>query len=65
MLLMLDYIGLAMPAGEEDAARAFFMGVLGMTEDEKPEPPRSSPFRLWAVHGRNSSPCTLTHRGDG
>lgn len=38
MLISLDHIQLAMPAGEEDAARAFFAGILGMIEDEKPEP---------------------------
>jgi catechol 2,3-dioxygenase-like lactoylglutathione lyase family enzyme len=27
---------LAMPPGEEDAARRFFVGVLGMSEVEKP-----------------------------
>jgi catechol 2,3-dioxygenase-like lactoylglutathione lyase family enzyme len=41
MLLTLDHIQLAMPAGEENAARAFFVGVLGMTEDEKLEPLRA------------------------
>jgi catechol 2,3-dioxygenase-like lactoylglutathione lyase family enzyme len=39
--LTLDHIQLAIPAGEEDAARAFFISVLGMTEDEKPEPLRA------------------------
>lgn len=37
-ILRLDHIQLAMPAGGEDAARAFFGGVLSMTEDPKPEP---------------------------
>ena len=32
----LHHVQLAMPAGEEDAARRFFAGVLGMTEIEKP-----------------------------
>ena len=41
MILTLDHIQLAMPAGAEDTARAFFTGVLGMTEDEKPEPLRA------------------------
>lgn len=37
-ILCLDHIQLAMPPGGEDAARAFFGGVLGMIEDPKPEP---------------------------
>ena len=32
----LHHVQLAMPRGEEDAARAFFAGVLGMTEVDKP-----------------------------
>jgi catechol 2,3-dioxygenase-like lactoylglutathione lyase family enzyme len=32
----LHHMQLAMPRGEEDAARQFFIGVLGMTEIEKP-----------------------------
>jgi catechol 2,3-dioxygenase-like lactoylglutathione lyase family enzyme len=32
----LHHMQLAMPPGEEDAARAFFVGVLGMTEVDKP-----------------------------
>ncbi len=32
----LHHVQLAMPAGQEDAARAFFVDVLGMTEVEKP-----------------------------
>jgi catechol 2,3-dioxygenase-like lactoylglutathione lyase family enzyme len=32
----LDHVQLAMPRGEEDQARAFYMGVLGMTELPKP-----------------------------
>ncbi|MEM7015675.1 MAG: glyoxalase [Verrucomicrobiota bacterium] len=34
----LDHVQLAMPPGCEDQARAFFGGVLGMTEEAKPEP---------------------------
>jgi catechol 2,3-dioxygenase-like lactoylglutathione lyase family enzyme len=33
----LDHVQLAMPPGEEDAARAFYAGVLGLTEVPKPE----------------------------
>ena len=36
MLSHLHHIQLAMPAAREDEARAFFAGVLGMTEIEKP-----------------------------
>jgi len=32
----IDHVQLAMPAGREDDARAFFLGVLGMTEVPKP-----------------------------
>jgi catechol 2,3-dioxygenase-like lactoylglutathione lyase family enzyme len=32
----LHHMQLAMPAGKEEAARAFFVGVLGMTEVDKP-----------------------------
>jgi catechol 2,3-dioxygenase-like lactoylglutathione lyase family enzyme len=32
----LDHVQLAMPAGQEDAARAFYVGVLGLTEESKP-----------------------------
>jgi len=35
-ILGLDHVQLAMPAGEEDAARAFYAGVLGLIEDAKP-----------------------------
>lgn len=37
MITGLDHIQLAMPAGEEPRARAFFTGVLGMRELPKPE----------------------------
>lgn len=36
ILLAFDHVQLAMPAGGEDAARAFFCGVFGMTELPKP-----------------------------
>ncbi len=32
----IDHVQLAMPAGEEDAARAFYAGVLGIPEVAKP-----------------------------
>ncbi len=36
--MKLDHIQLAMPPGEEAKAREYFTGVLGMEEEEKPEP---------------------------
>lgn len=36
--MRLDHIQLTMPEGGEDKARAFFSGILGMVEDEKPYP---------------------------
>ena len=36
MLLGLDHVQLAMPAGEEEAARRFYVGLLGLTEVPKP-----------------------------
>ncbi|HEY7293447.1 MAG TPA: VOC family protein [Dehalococcoidia bacterium] len=35
-LLGLDHVQLAMPAGHEEEARRFYVGVLGMTEVAKP-----------------------------
>lgn len=37
LITRLDHVQLAMPAGQEDAARAFFGGLLGMEEEAKPE----------------------------
>ncbi len=36
MTLRLDHIQLAMPVGQEDAARAFWTGAIGLEEIEKP-----------------------------
>lgn len=36
MLLALDHVQLAAPPGSEDALRAYYSGVLGMTEVPKP-----------------------------
>lgn len=36
--MKLDHIQLAMPKGDEEKARSFFCGVLGMVEDVKPYP---------------------------
>lgn len=35
--IALDHVQVAMPAGEEAKARAFYMGVLGMSELAKPD----------------------------
>ena len=37
MLQDIDHIQIAMPAGEEAKARAFYAGLLGLQEIEKPE----------------------------
>lgn len=36
-ILALDHVQLAMPAGEEQRARAFYVGLLGLSEVPKPE----------------------------
>lgn len=38
MIAAIDHVQLAMPPGGEDAARAFYCGVLGLNEVEKPMP---------------------------
>lgn len=40
-MMFLDHVQLAMPRGEEEQAVSFFVGVIGMTQIEKPEPLRS------------------------
>jgi catechol 2,3-dioxygenase-like lactoylglutathione lyase family enzyme len=35
-ILSIDHVQIAMPAGEEDQARVFYVGVLGFTEIPKP-----------------------------
>lgn len=37
-VVALDHVQLAMPAGEEDAADAFYRGLLGLDRLPKPEP---------------------------
>jgi len=36
MITGIDHVQVAMPRGQEDTARAFYAGLLGMTEDPKP-----------------------------
>ena len=40
MITGLDHVQLACPAGAEDEARAFYGGLLGLRDIEKPEPLR-------------------------
>jgi catechol 2,3-dioxygenase-like lactoylglutathione lyase family enzyme len=35
-ILSLDHVQVAIPAGGEEAARSFYIGILGFTEQEKP-----------------------------
>jgi catechol 2,3-dioxygenase-like lactoylglutathione lyase family enzyme len=37
-LLALDHVQLAMPAGGEDRAEAFYAGLLGLVRQQKPDP---------------------------
>jgi catechol 2,3-dioxygenase-like lactoylglutathione lyase family enzyme len=43
-VLSLDHVQVAIPAGGEEAARSFYIGILGFTEQQKPA----------ALAGRNS-----------
>ena len=42
MAARLDHVQVAIPKGGEDAARGFYVGLLGLTEIAKPEPMRST-----------------------
>jgi catechol 2,3-dioxygenase-like lactoylglutathione lyase family enzyme len=53
----LDHVQLAMPRGEEERARAFYAGLLGLTELGKPEP-LASRGGCWFELGR-----TVVHLG--
>lgn len=48
-VLGLDHVQLAIPAGGEDKARAFWGGLLGMSE--VPKPPQLSPSGCWFAGG--------------
>ncbi|QQA42950.1 VOC family protein [Pelagovum pacificum] len=39
--MRIDHVQLAMPEGQEDTARVFWIGAVGMEEMEKPEPLRA------------------------
>lgn len=50
MAAALDHVQVMMPSGAEDDARAFYAGLLGLTEVEKPEPMRAS-GGVWFAEG--------------
>jgi catechol 2,3-dioxygenase-like lactoylglutathione lyase family enzyme len=45
----IDHVQLAMPAGREDEAEAFYSGLLGLAR--VPKPPPLSPLGAWFEHG--------------
>ena len=47
----LDHVQLGMPPGEEERARAYFVGVLGMTEIPKPADGAAGAGGCWFVSG--------------
>jgi|SRR5688572_1819320 len=52
-MLAIDHVQIAIPPGGEPAARVFFVGLLGMSEEEKPESLASRGgcwFRAGGVH---------------
>ena len=50
MARLLDHVQVMMPEGGEEAARAFYAGLLGLTEVEKPEPMRVN-GGVWFAEG--------------
>jgi catechol 2,3-dioxygenase-like lactoylglutathione lyase family enzyme len=48
----LDHVLLAFPPGRDEEARAFYRGVLGLEEIEKPEPLRNAGFWLKVGSGQ-------------
>ena len=50
LLLRLDHVQLAMPAGGEDTARAFYADLLGLPETVKP-PNLAARGGVWFRHG--------------
>lgn len=46
----IDHVQIAIPPGTDDAARAFYGGVLGLTEIPKP-PPLNASGGMWFVTG--------------
>jgi catechol 2,3-dioxygenase-like lactoylglutathione lyase family enzyme len=50
MIIAIDHVQLAMPPGQEDRARAFYEGVLGLREVPKP-PDMAKRGGAWFEHG--------------
>ncbi len=59
--MKLDHIQLAMPVGREDEARGFFIGILEMKEEEKPEP-LASRGGWWMLVSKKGSYCACWRR---
>jgi extradiol dioxygenase family protein len=55
-MLSIDHVQLAIPSGGEAAAREFFVGVLGMAEEMKPEA-LASRGECWFRSGRVHLHC--------
>ena len=49
-VIRIDHVQIPIPPGGEDAARAFYSGVLGLTEVPKPEPMRAR-GGMWFAEG--------------
>jgi catechol 2,3-dioxygenase-like lactoylglutathione lyase family enzyme len=49
-ILSIDHVQIAIPIGSEDRARAFYSGILGFTEIEKP-PQMAERKSIWFVAG--------------
>lgn len=56
--MRLHHVQVACPRGGEDAARAFYVGGLGLVEEPKPEPLRAR-GGLWLRHRDGSGSITL------
>ena len=69
--MRLDHVQLAAPLGCEEQARAFYGGLLGLPEVEKPEPMRASGGAWFALGDRQLhvgvedpfAPATKAHPG--
>jgi catechol 2,3-dioxygenase-like lactoylglutathione lyase family enzyme len=49
-ILSLDHVQVAIPAGGEEAARSFYVGILGFTEQQKPDA-MAQRKSIWLVAG--------------
>jgi catechol 2,3-dioxygenase-like lactoylglutathione lyase family enzyme len=69
--MRLDHVQVAAPHGSEEAARAFYGGLLGLPEVEKPEPMRASGGAWFALGAQqlhvgaagDFAPATKAHPG--